>query len=66
MTHLKLRQFLTGLLVIVMAIAFIKLAWSDDWYSVVIALASCVGVWLQWSVTSDERPSIKQGDKSES
>lgn len=63
MTHLKLRKFLTGLLVIVMLIAFLKLAWNDEWYLIVIALSTCAGVWLQWSVTLDERLSIKQGDE---
>lgn len=65
MTHRQVRIFSTFLIALAMLFALIKLGIQEDWYSIVIALSSGLGVILQWAITSDDRPSIKQGDDTE-
>lgn len=54
MTHIALRKYLSGLIVVLIVIAFFKLAMADDWYSFLIAFCTGAGILLQWAVTTDE------------
>lgn len=63
MTHLSARRYLCGLIILLLIIAFFKLAMADDWYSFLISFCTAAGILLQWAVTKDDRPSVKKGDE---
>ena len=66
MTRLDLRKYLSFLITLALIITFVKLVvLADDWFSWLIALCTGAGILLQWAVTKDERPSIKEGDKND-